>query len=97
VTAQALKEKYGQGYVKLIETGAIGVYTYIQDRLATGIKQLLCGLRKFDISYLSRDDVAALTEEAEEIANYYPKGVKPAGFKPLRFVTDVDLERISKL
>jgi len=57
----------------------------------------LCGLRKFDISYLSRDDVAALTKEAEEIANYYPKGVKPAGFKSLRFVTDVDLEKISKL
>ncbi|MBC7113534.1 MAG: FMN-binding glutamate synthase family protein [Candidatus Methanomethyliales bacterium] len=97
VTAQALKEKYGQEYIKLVETGAIGVYTYIQDRLATGIKQLLCGLRKFDIGYLSRDDVAALTKEAEEVANYYPKGVKPSGFKPLRFVTDVDLERISKL
>ncbi|MEM3486465.1 MAG: glutamate synthase-related protein [Candidatus Methanomethyliaceae archaeon] len=97
VTAQVLKEKYGQDYNRLVETGAIGVYTYIQDRLATGIRQLLCGLRKFDIGLLSRDDVAALTKEAEDVANYYPKGVKPAGFKPLRFVTDVDLERIAKL
>lgn len=97
VTAQNLKEKYGQDYIKLVESGAIGVYTYIQDRLATGIKQLMCGLRKFDIDFLSRDDVAALTKEAEEVANYYPKGVKPVGFKPLKFVTDVDLERISNL
>lgn len=97
VTAQVLREKYGQGYIKLIETGAVGVYTYIQDRLATGIKQLLCGLRKFDINLLCRDDVAALTKEAEEVANYYPKGVRPTGFNPLRFVTEVDLNRITEL
>jgi len=67
VTAEALKREYGDDY-KRIPTSAIGLYTYYE-RLAQGLRQLMCGARKFSLEYITRDDIAALTPEASRMSN----------------------------
>lgn len=66
VTGVHLRDLYGADFKKL-HPGAIGVYTYYQ-RLAQGMRQLMCGARKFALEYITRDDIAALTGEASEIS-----------------------------
>jgi len=66
VTAEELKREYGKDYEK-IPTGAIGLYTYYH-RLAQGLRQLMCGSRKFALRHISRDDIAALTPEASRMS-----------------------------
>ncbi len=61
-----LKDTYGPEFEKL-HPGAIGVYTYYQ-RLAQGLRQLMCGARKFALQYITRDDIAALTREAAAVS-----------------------------
>lgn len=65
-TGVSLREKYGKDFEN-VHPGAIGVYTYMQ-RLAQGVAQLMCGARKFALEYISRDDIAALTNEAAEVS-----------------------------
>lgn len=62
VTAPELQERY-QDRFRLIPTGAVGLYTYYQ-RLAQGLRQLMCGARKFALPHIARNDIAALTAEA---------------------------------
>ena len=62
MTATDLKNELGDIYND-IPTGALGVYTYFE-RLAQGMRQLMTGSRKFALEHLTRDDIAALTEEA---------------------------------
>lgn len=65
--AQEVQEKYGSKTVgKDIPWGAVGVYTYF-DRLATGLKQLMAGSRKFKLENLARDDICALSEYASKV------------------------------
>lgn len=66
VTAPELKQRFGSDFEK-IPAGAIGLYTYLQ-RLAQGLRQLMCGNRKFALDYITRDDIAALTREAAEVS-----------------------------
>lgn len=66
VAAETLKAKYGKSF-KDIPVGALGMYTYY-DRLATGLKQLMAGERKFALNYISRDDIFSLTREAADIS-----------------------------
>ncbi|MDN3513760.1 MAG: FMN-binding glutamate synthase family protein [Candidatus Brocadia sp.] len=49
-----------------VPPGAIGVYSYYQ-RLSQGLRQLMCGARKFALEYLTRDDIISLTREAAEV------------------------------
>ncbi|MCD6325968.1 FMN-binding glutamate synthase family protein [bacterium] len=65
VTAPDLREKWGDKFDD-IPTGAIGVYTYYE-RLAQGIRQLMCGARKFTLEHVNRNDLASLTKECEAI------------------------------
>ncbi len=65
VTASDLKEEYGDKYDD-IPPGAIAVYTYLSDRIGVGLKQLLAGTRKWDLSLADRSDLASLTERAEK-------------------------------
>lgn len=67
VTASDLKKELGNDEFKKLPTGAIGLYTYYE-RLAQGLRQLMCGSRKFALEYVSRHDIAALTHEASEIS-----------------------------
>jgi len=65
VGASKLREKYGKDFEK-IPPGAIGMYTYY-DRLTAGLQQLMAGERKFALKYITRDDLMALTKDAEEV------------------------------
>jgi len=62
VTAPELQERYKDRF-RLIPTGAIGLYTYYQ-RVAQGLRQLMCGARKFALCHIARNDIAALTPQA---------------------------------
>jgi len=66
ITAPELKRQFGEEFNQ-IPSGAIGLYTYIK-RLEQGLKQLMCGARKFTLDYISRDDIGSLTREVEAIS-----------------------------
>ena len=66
VTAEELKREYGKDYEK-IPAGAIGLYTYYH-RLAQGMRQLMCGSRKFALKYITTNDIAELTPEASKVS-----------------------------
>ena len=67
VTAPQLKNKYGDDFDR-IPPGAIGLYTYME-RLAQGLRQFMCGSRKFTLDHITRDDIASLTKRVSEISN----------------------------
>jgi glutamate synthase domain-containing protein 2 len=83
VTAADLKGTLGPERFKELPTGAIGLYTYLE-RLAQGLKQLMCGSRKFGLDYISRRDIAALTKEASEVSG-------------IEYITDIDKEEIEHI
>ena len=82
VTAENLKREYGKDYDR-IPTGAIGLYTYYE-RLAQGLRQLMCGSRKFALEHITSNDIAALTPEASRVSN-------------IPLVTDIDAEEVDKI
>jgi glutamate synthase domain-containing protein 2 len=82
VTAPELQERYKDRF-REIPTGAIGLYTYYQ-RVAQGLRQLMCGARKFALRHISRDDIAALTPRAAEISG-------------IPLVTDTDREEVEQI
>ena len=83
VTASALRKELGDEEFEQIPTGALGLYTYYE-RLAQGLKQLMCGSRKFALEHITRDDIAALTREAADISG-------------IPYVTDVDGDEVEKI
>jgi glutamate synthase domain-containing protein 2 len=82
VTAAELKHQFGDKF-ESIPTGAIGLYTYYE-RLGQGMRQLMCGARKFNLGVITRDDIASLTKEAAEISG-------------IQYITDVDKEECEKI
>ena len=66
VTTPELVNEFGDKFSN-IPTGALGLYTYME-RLSQGLKQLMCGSRKFALEHLSRNDITALTKDASEIS-----------------------------
>ena len=64
--AAQVKGKYGADFER-IPPAALGIYSYY-DRLATGLRQLMAGCRKFALSYIDRNDLMALTREAAEVS-----------------------------
>lgn len=82
VTSGELKAYFKEDFAKL-PTGAIGVYTYFE-RLAQGLRQLMCGTRKFALKYIDRGDLAALTREASEVSR-------------VPYVMDLDAELVDNL
>jgi len=83
VTASALKEELGEETFKKVPPGALGLYTYYE-RLAQGLRQLMCGSRKFALQYISRHDIGALTREAAEVSG-------------ITYVMDLDREEAEKI
>ncbi len=82
IAASELKGKLGSEFDSL-PLGAIGVYSYFE-RLAQGLRQLMCGARKFALCHISRDDLAALTREAAEITG-------------IRYIMEVDAEEVENI
>lgn len=77
-----LEKIYGEDWKK-IPPSALGVYAYF-DRLATGLKQFMAGVRKFSLEYIDRSDLICLTEEASKISG-------------LPYVMDMDYEESMKI
>jgi glutamate synthase domain-containing protein 2 len=80
VTASDLRSELGNDEFEKIPTGALGLYTYYE-RLAQGLRQLMCGSRKFALEHISRDDLAALTHEAADISG-------------IQYIMDADKEEV---
>jgi len=83
IGASELREKLGADTFDRLPVGAIGVYTYFE-RLAQGLRQFMCGSRKFALEYITRDDVVALTREAAEITG-------------IKYVMDADAEEVEEI
>ena len=82
VTAPELQQKYGDRFEK-IPPGALGLYTYFE-RLTQGLRQFMCGARKFSLAHIARTDIAALTRQAAEVSG-------------IPYITDVDREEAEKI
>lgn len=80
--AADLKNRLGAEFDRL-PVGAIGVYTYME-RLSQGLKQLMCGARKFALRHIEREDLAALTPEAARITG-------------IPYIMDVDSEEVDEI
>ena len=83
VTAADLRVELGDEEFEKIPTGALGLYTYYE-RLAQGLRQLMCGSRKFTLEHISRDDIASLTHEVEEISG-------------IKYITELDKEEVEDI
>ena len=83
VTASELRKELGKDTFDKLPTGAIGLFTYYE-RLAQGLRQLMCGSRKFTLGHITRDDLACLTPESANISG-------------LDFIMDVDKEEAEKI
>ena len=46
---------------------AIGVYTYLTDRVGVGLKQFMAGARKWKLDLLDRNDLMSLSERAAKV------------------------------
>jgi hypothetical protein len=66
IAAPSLKAKYGERFSQ-IPMEAIGVYTYLTDRIGVGLKQLMAGARKWNLSLLERNDLMSLSERAAKV------------------------------
>jgi len=66
IAAPELKEKYGDRFNE-IPYEAIGVYTYLYERIGVGLMQLLAGSRKWKLNLISRKDLMSLTERATKV------------------------------
>jgi len=82
VTAPELKLKYKTRFNDL-PTGAMGVYTYFK-RLSQGVRQMMAGARKFTLDYITRGDIAALTQDAARISG-------------INYIMDVDKDEVDSI
>jgi glutamate synthase domain-containing protein 2 len=63
IATPELKKKYGERFSE-IPIEAIGVYTYLTDRVGVGLKQMMAGARKWRLDLLDRNDLMSLSERA---------------------------------
>ena len=80
--APELMGKYKDRFTDL-PLGAVALYGYC-DRIATGLRQLMAGARKFSLPLLSRNDLISLTEEATKVTG-------------ISYVMDSDKEEADKI
>ncbi len=67
ICSTELTKKYGDILGKEFGWSAVGVYTYLADRIGVGLRQLLAGSRKWKLNLIDRNDLAALTEHASKV------------------------------
>ncbi len=82
VAAAQLREDYGEDFER-IPPAAVAVYTYY-DRLATGLRQLMAGARKFALDFMDRNDLMALTREAADVSG-------------IPYVMEADMEEVERI
>lgn len=61
-----LKAEYGDKF-KDIPWEAVGLYSYLTERIGVGLQQLMAGSRKWNLDLLSRNDIYALKERAAKV------------------------------
>jgi len=66
IATPELKKQFGERASE-IPWEAVGLYTYLYDRIGVGLKQLLAGSRKWKLNLISRKDLMALTERAAKV------------------------------
>ncbi len=66
IATPSLKVKYGNRFSE-IPVEAIGVYTYLTDRVGVGLKQLMAGARRWKLNLLDRSDLMSLSERATKV------------------------------
>jgi hypothetical protein len=66
IATPELKKKYGERFSE-IPLEAIGLYTYLTDRVGVGLKQLMAGARKWKLNLLDRNDLMSLSERAAKV------------------------------
>ncbi len=66
IAAPDLQKQFGDR-AKEIPWEAVGLYTYLHERLGVGLKQLLAGSRRFKLNLISRKELMALTERAHKV------------------------------
>ncbi len=65
---ETVRKKVGNDEMKNIPFGAVAMCGYA-DKLSCGLQQFLAGVRKFDISEISRDDLVSINEETTNITD----------------------------
>ncbi len=65
VLYEELREKFGND-VDSFPLGAIGIYSFAE-KIRVGLQQLMAGTRKWKTEFITRDELASLTEECEKI------------------------------
>ncbi len=83
VTSGTLRNEIGDDAFNKLPTGAIGLYTYYE-RLAQGLRQLMCGSRTFGLEHITRDDIVCLTREAADVSG-------------IQYIMDADREEVEKI
>jgi len=66
IATPELKKACGDRF-KDIPWEAVGLYTYLNDRLGVGLKQLLAGSRKWKLNMINRGNLVSLTERAAKV------------------------------
>jgi glutamate synthase domain-containing protein 2 len=66
IATPELKKKYGARFSE-IPLEAIGLYTYLTDRVGVGLKQMMAGARKWKLGLLDRNDLMSLSERATKV------------------------------
>ncbi|MEW6064569.1 MAG: FMN-binding glutamate synthase family protein [Bacillota bacterium] len=82
INTSVLKDKLGDRFDAL-PVGAIGVYTYFE-RLSQGLRQFMCGARKFSLEYITREDLVALTPEAAQVSG-------------IKYIMEADADEVEKI
>jgi glutamate synthase domain-containing protein 2 len=62
---EVLKDKYG-AEVESFPLGAIGIFNAV-DKIRVGLQQLMAGTRSWQVPFISRQDLVALTEECAKV------------------------------
>ena len=65
-----LKAEYKERF-KDIPLEAVGLYSYLNDRIRVGLQQLMAGSRKWKLNLLNRNDLIALTERAAKVTGVH--------------------------
>jgi len=65
VCYEDLKAKYGKE-VENFPLGALGIYNF-SEKIRVGLQQLMAGARKWKTEYISRNDLASLTEQCAKV------------------------------
>jgi glutamate synthase domain-containing protein 2 len=66
VCYEQVAEIVGQGEMKNIPLGAVGLFSYVQ-KLSVGLQQLMAGARCFNIPSITRREIMSLTKECAEV------------------------------